>query len=157
ALSVISDQALSKEAKEAKLEKIFSSGVDIPWVGRFALGPGWREASEVARSKYLKSYENFWVQHYASRFADLSGGEYKITAASADEDDQSHYTVSMVMTSAEDHKQVQVDYRVHLNAAHQLKIYDVVVEGVSMITTQRSEFSSVLTNHGLDYLIEQLT
>jgi phospholipid transport system substrate-binding protein len=156
ALAVIADNSLSKDKKEARLEKIFSSGVDIPWVGRFTLGSAWRVATEAQRRRYLKEYENFWVKHYASRFADLSGGDYKITGASEDEDDPGHYMVSMVMTSAEDHKDVEVDYRVHLTADHQLKIFDVVVEGVSMINTQRSEFASVITNNGLDYLIDQL-
>ena len=35
-------------------------------------------------------------------------------------------------------------------------VFDIIVEGVSMITTQRSEFSSVITNKGMDYLITQL-
>jgi len=153
ALNVISGKD-SKEQKELKLEKLFSGSVDIPWVGRFTLGRYWREATEDQRSRYLKEYENFWVTHYAGRFAEYSGGSFTITGASQDDDGQ--YIVNMVMVSAEDHQDVQVEYHVHMDAANQFKIYDVVIEGVSMITTQRSEFASVVASKGLDYLIDQL-
>jgi len=153
ALAVIADKALSKEQKQSKLEKILGGGVDIPWVGRFTLGHTWREATEDQRKRYLKEYESFWVKHYASRFAEYSGGDYKITGI---EEDDGQYTVKMTMTSTEDHKDVQVEYRLHLDDAKQLKIFDVVVENVSMITTQRAEFASVVSNKGLDYLIDQL-
>lgn len=153
ALDVISSK-VSKEQKEARLEKLFSGSVDIPWVGRFTLGHYWREATDAQRSHYLKAYEDFWVTHYARRFAEYSGGSFKITGASQDEDGE--YTVTMTMTSAEDHQDVQVEYHVHVGSSGRLQIYDIVVEGVSMITTQRSEFASVVGSKGLDYLIDQL-
>jgi ABC-type transporter MlaC component len=49
---------------------------------------------------------------------------------------------------------VLVDYRVRKN--EKFAIFDIIVEGVSMITTQRSEFTSVLANHDMNYLITQL-
>ena len=55
---------------------------------------------------------------------------------------------------------VLVDYRVreskNTKGGSGYKIFDVIVEGVSLITTQRSEFASVITNNGIDYLIGQL-
>ena len=144
---------MSKDQKQAKLEKILGGGIDIPWVGRFTLGHTWREASEEERKRYLKEYQSFWVKHYASRFAEYTGGSYKITGT--DEDD-GQYTVRMTMTGTEDNRDVAVEYKLHLDENKQLKIYDVVVENVSMIATQRAEFASVISNKGLDYLIDQL-
>lgn len=154
ALSVIDDAKLSKPQKKAKLENIFSSNVDIAWVGRFVLGRYWRQAEEPQRKRYLKEYENFLVTHYAGRFADYTGGSYKVTNATEDGDDQ--FTVTMEMLSP-DKQQVNVDYRLHKTDDGKLKMFDVIVEGVSLIATQRSEFASVLSQNNLDYLIEQLS
>ena len=52
---------------------------------------------------------------------------------------------------------VQVDYRVHPAEDGSLKVFDIIVEGVSLITTQRSEFGSVVQNQGIDALIRELT
>ena len=43
------------------------------------------------------------------------------------------------------------------NGAGGLKILDVMVEGVSMAATQRSEFQAVVKSHGLEGLLEMLT
>jgi phospholipid transport system substrate-binding protein len=48
-----------------------------------------------------------------------------------------------------------IDYRIH-KVDKSYKIFDVIVEGVSLLTTQRTEFSSVINNKGIDYLINQL-
>ena len=51
---------------------------------------------------------------------------------------------------------ISVDYRVR-KADSGFKIFDVIIEGVSMISTQRSEFASVIGNNSIDYLIDQLS
>lgn len=153
ALVFIGDKSASKEAKQKKLEGLFAGSVDIPWVGKFVLGRFWRQATPEQRERYLKEYSSFLTLHYAGRFADYSGGSYKLTDANADE--EGNFTVTMKIISQEG-QEVLVDYRLHETDAKQLRIYDVIVEGVSLIATQRSEFASVLGNKGLDYLIEQL-
>jgi len=152
ALAVIKSEG-SKKQKQTKLEKIFSGNVDIEWVGRFVLGLHWRTATPEQRKRYLKEYEGFLVSHYAGRFAEYTGGSY--TILSAVEDEPGQFIVSMKMLSP-DNQEVLVDYRLHNTGTGKLQIFDVVVEGVSLITTQRSEFASVVDGKGLDYLTAQL-
>ncbi len=153
-LNIISVKTTTKATKKTQLEKIFSSHVDMPWVGRFALGRFWRQASDAQRTRYLKEYQSFLLSNYASRFAEYSSGTYKINGATDDGDGQ--FTVSMEMASNEGSQPVQVEYKLHAGQNNTLQLFDIVVEGVSMIQTQRSEFASVLSQKGLDYLIEQL-
>jgi phospholipid transport system substrate-binding protein len=152
ALSTIESKG-SKDQKQAKLEKLFTGNVDIAWVGRFVMGRYWKQATAEQKSHYLREYQSFIVKNYAGRFADYTGGSYKVTNATDDGENQ--YTVTMQMKSP-DGVEVLVDYRVHPADGGGLKIFDVVVEGVSLISTQRSEFASVLNNNGIDYLIKQL-
>lgn len=152
ALAIISSGD-AKEKKQAKLESLFEKTVDIPWVGKFALGRYWRTATDEQKKKYIKEYGDFLTSHYAGRFAEFSGGSYTITGAT--DDGEGEYTVNMQMRAADNKPPVEVAYRVH-ETNGQLRVFDVIVEGVSMITTQRSEFSSVVANKSLDYLIEKM-
>ena len=153
ALGIISGKA-GKNEKQAQLEKLFSESVDIPWVGRFVMGRFWREATDEQKKKYLSEYQNFVVKHYASRFTEYSSGSFKITGSKDDGDGE--FVINMQMTSGEAGAEpVAVDYRVRSEKG-KFKVFDIIVEGVSMITTQRSEFASVLSNNGIDYLITQL-
>lgn len=153
ALSVITNKKSSKEAKRSQLEKIFAGNVDIPWVGRFVMGQYWRQATEDQKSRYLRKYEKFLILHYTSRFADYSSGTFTITGTKPDEND--NCTVSMELKGDKPGDEpVLVDYRVKKNSG--FKIFDVIVEGVSLITTQRAEFSSVIGSHDINYLINKL-
>jgi phospholipid transport system substrate-binding protein len=154
ALVVISNKHFNPDQKQKALEKIFSSNVDFPWVGRFCMGRYWREASEAQKTRYLKEYQRFLVLHYTSRFTQYTSGTFKVTGTRDDGD--SEFTVSMELKSDEANAEpVLVDYRVRAEEGG-FKIFDVIVEGVSLITTQRSEFASVITDNGIDYLIDKL-
>lgn len=154
ALAAISDKSASKEKKQAVLDKLFKDNVDIPWVGRFVMGRYWREASEQQKADYLREYEAFIIKHYTSRFTEYTSGTFKVTDAKDDGDNE--YTVSMQLQGeSASSEPVLVDYRLR-NEKGAFKIFDVIVEGVSLITTQRSEFASVISHHGIDHLIAQL-
>jgi phospholipid transport system substrate-binding protein len=154
AIAIVANEKLPKNQKQKQLEKIFADNVDIPWVGRFVMGRFWRIATPEQQKRYLKEYENFVITHYASRFAEYSGGKFTITNSRKDGDGE--FTVSMKMETGEQGAEpVAVDYRVRAGAGG-FKVFDVVVEGVSMITTQRSEFNAILSDKGVDTLIEKL-
>jgi len=154
ALVVITNQHFNPNQKQKALEKIFSDNVDFPWVGRFVMGHFWRQATDEQKARYLKEYQKFLILHYTSRFTRYSSGTFKVTSAKDDGDGE--FTVSMQLQSDEPNSEpVLVDYRVRQEDGG-FRIFDVIVEGVSLITTQRSEFASVITNNGIDYLIDQL-
>ncbi len=155
AVDAISSKSLSKDAKSKKIEQLFRDNVDINWVGRFAIGRFWRQITDDQKKRYFKVYEDFLVKHYATRFTDYTGGSFKITGLRDDGDGE--FTINMqIKSDAPDGDSVAVDYRVRLGNNGKFSIFDIIVEGVSMINTQRSEFTSVITNKGFDYLITQL-
>lgn len=154
AITIITNSKLPKEQKQKQLEKIFSDSVDIPWVGRFVIGRFWRTATPDQQKRYLAAYESFVVTHYASRFAEYSGGKFSVTNSKDMGDGE--YTVSMKMeTGDKGAEPVAVDYRVRAGKGG-FKVFDVIVEGVSMITTQRAEFNAILSDKDIDTLISKL-
>lgn len=157
AIETLSNKKLDKNTKSKKIEQLFRDNVDINWIGKFVLGRFWRQATDDQKKRYLKEYETFLVRHYATRFTDYTSGSFTITNARDDGDDE--FMISMQIKSDEaGGDPILVDYRVRTNTNRKggFAVFDIIVEGVSMITTQRSEFSSVVTNKGMDYLITQL-
>lgn len=154
ALAVIRNNALNKSQKQAKLETVFSNAVDFQWVGRFVMGRFWKQATEEQKNQYLAQYQKFLLLNYTSRFASHTSGIFKVTSSRDDGDGE--FTVSTQMQAGDSNGDpVLVDYRIR-QMAGSYKIFDVIVEGVSLLTTQRSEFASVITDKGIDYLIKQL-
>ncbi len=154
ALSTISDKKLSTEKKQATLEKLFKENLDFDWVAKFVMGRFWREATPDQRTRYVAAYTDFLTKNYTSRFSEYSSGSFKITSAKDLEKGDS--VVSMAIAGNEkDAQPVLIDYKIRKSGGG-FKVFDIIVEGVSLITSQRSEFSAVINKNGIDGLISQL-
>lgn len=153
ALTVIQEKGASKDLKQKKLADLFADNVDFAWIGKFVMGRFWRQATNDQKSRYLKNYQDFLTKNYTQRFTDYTSGGFKVTGAQ--DNGKSEYTVSMEISSNHNEPPVLVDYKIR-KAGAGFRVFDIIVEGVSMITTQRSEFASVLNQKGIDVLIEQL-
>lgn len=157
AIATLTDKKLDKETKNQKIEQLFRENVDVAWIGKFVLGRFWRQVTDDQKTRYLKEYETFLVHNYATRFTDYTGGSFKITEAR--DDGNNEFVISMqIKSEIAGEAPILVDYRVRSDKNHKDKfvIFDIIVEGVSMITTQRDEFTSILTNQDMDYLITQI-
>lgn len=158
-VDVIAAQALAivkagdpQTVKQSKLENLFKGVVDIPFIGRFVLGRHWNTATPVQQKDYLAAYEPFLMKGYVGRIAKYSGQSYKLGNTKQDADGNSVVTMEIVDPGK---PSVFVDYRLR-KQGKDFKVTDIVVEGVSLLTTQRSEFNSVVNSKGLDGLIDAL-
>lgn len=153
ALSVIVDKGLNKQAKRARLEGLFEQNVNIEWIAKFVLGRYWRSASEQQKHDYLANYKTFLIKHYTSNLTEFTDANFEVTKVVPEDGGGNIVTMHLKRPGAED---TIVNYTIRKNNGGKLNVYDMTVEGVSMITTQRSEFNSVASQKGLDYLISQL-
>ncbi|MCH2547338.1 MAG: ABC transporter substrate-binding protein [Alphaproteobacteria bacterium] len=152
-LTIMNDDKLRNNHKLAHLEALFVDVVDVDWVGRFVLGRHWRSASEAQKEAYLPAYRDFLIKHYTSRFAEYSGETFSIEQAEARR--AGEYMVRMNIQRPRGQEPVIVDYMLR-ERGDSFKVFDIVVEGVSLINTQRSEFTSAVERKGLDKLIGAL-
>ena len=149
-LTLVKDSNVSASEKEAKIESIFSDKVDIDFVAKFVLGKNWRTATPEQQADYVAAYKPFILKNYASKLTKYSGQTYTLKNARADGDAS---VVTMEINDPNGQK-VNIDYK--LKGDSNFKVVDITVEGVSMLTTQRSEFNGIIERKGLDGLIEAL-
>ncbi|MFZ4125965.1 MAG: MlaC/ttg2D family ABC transporter substrate-binding protein [Rickettsiales bacterium] len=152
ALAIVKTQD-AQPVKQAKLETLFKTIVDIPFIGRFVLGRHWNMATPAQQQAYLKAYEPFLMKGYVGRIAKYSGQSYKLGNAKQEADGSAVVTMEILDPGK---PSVFVDYRLR-DEKTSFKVTDIKVEGVSLLSTQRDEFNSVVNNKGIDYLIEALT
>lgn len=153
ALVVLSNDSLSKQAKRDRLEAMFKRTVDTEWIGRFVTGKNWRSFSEAQKEGYLAAYDRFITKHYTSNFEEYSEGtDFAVVNSRNVGKNDELVTMKITRSGA---SPIMVKYRLRPRG-DSFKVVDIVVEGVSLITAQRSEFSSVLERHDVNYLIDQL-
>ncbi len=149
-------QAIKKGGGEVAissgLQKTFANYVDLPWISNFVLGRHARAATPAQKQLFIASYKDFMIKSYASRLKNYSGETYKITNQQAISTDKSQLRMEVQRKNA---APILIDYKIH-KVGSDFKIYDMAVEGISLITTQRAEFDAVIERKGLDELIAAL-
>src|SRR5215510_296914 len=134
------DAALRQE----RFRQLFRAEFDCPGIARFVLGRYWREASEEEKQEFVRLFEDYVVFVYTARLSNFGGETFKIRGSRSDGDG---VIVSTEIRSPGGASPLHIDWRlVTDNGVY--KINDVIVEGVSMMVTQRSEFASVVQRHG---------
>ena len=127
-----------------RFRQLFQADFDGPGIARFVLGRYWRSASEQEQQEYLKLFEDYVVFVYGTRLSNFNGETFKMLGSRTDE---SGTIVSTDIISPSGEAPIKVDWQ--LIADHgSFKINDVIIEGISMLATQRSEFASVIQRHG---------
>ena len=147
----------SPDQRFVRFRQIFRADFDVPGIARFVLGPYWRLASPAQQQEFLALFENYIVQTFSGRLSQYaeSGDAPRVTGSRLDPEGA---VVSSQINLANGggpraggHGPTVLPIRVdwHLTAQNgSYKINDVVVDGVSMAVTQRSEFTSAIERQG---------
>jgi len=128
----------------ARFRELYQQNFDGPGIARFVLGRYWRSASEQEQQEYLKLFQDYVVFVYGTRLSDFNGERFKVRGSRTDE---SGTIVSTDIISPKGDAPIKVDWRLVTDHGA-FKINDVIIEGISMLVTQRSEFASVIQRHG---------
>jgi phospholipid transport system substrate-binding protein len=128
----------------ARFRQLFQTDFDVPGIARFVLGRYWRNASGQEQQEYLKLFEDYEVFVYGTRLSSFNGKTFKVRGNRTDD---SETIVSADIISPKGEPPIKVDWRL-INDHGSLKINDVIIEGISMLVTQRLESASVIQRHG---------
>ena len=152
AVATLQAPNLTLDQREARFRGLLAEGFDLAFIGRFVLGRYWRAASPEQRSDYLALFSEFVVQIYSTRFGGYVGQSLTITGGREAGNKDAIVRTRIDRPSG---PPIVVDWRVRITG-NQYRIIDVMVEGISMVRTQRSEFTSVVQRDGIEGLLAVL-
>jgi phospholipid transport system substrate-binding protein len=147
AIQYLTDKSIGSEERRSRFRDLMHKAFNVPGIGRFVLGRYWNEATEQERQEYMSLFEELVVRTYADRFSEYSGERFTIGKVQRDAERQNYATVFTTI-SRPNGQTVRVDWRLRQEQDQSWRVVDMVVEGVSMSVTQRSEFASVIESKG---------
>ena len=155
AINTLTNNSTSQNEKESQFGKLFDKNFDIPSISRFVLGKYWKQASLDQKKKFIKAFRNYVVKTYSSRFNEYSGEQ--LTLLNFENESNPKIFVVHTGLKREDASMLMVDWRIG-KKKDSFVILDIIIEGISLAVTQRSEFVSVIDqNEGsIDKLISLL-
>jgi phospholipid transport system substrate-binding protein len=154
--AIKSDKQLAAGDKQKALklaeEKIIPH-VDFEEATRLAVGRSWRQASPEQRKQLVTEFRRMLVRTYSNAISAYQGQTMKVMPLHMKEGDTDVTVRNQYIRPGA--KPVQLDYQMH-KVGSEWKIYDIVVEGVSLVLTYRSEFDAVVKQEGIDGLVKRI-
>ena len=148
---------LTKEERIEKLKIIAKETVDIRGIGLYSLGSYRKNLSNVQKEKYQIIFEKYFLKSFASRLAEYSNPEIEVNSKKKM---NSNYTiVSSTLIATDARPKIKIDWKVYTKDPENLLIRDLIIEGLSLVRTQKEEFASIInSNDGkIEALIKNLT
>jgi phospholipid transport system substrate-binding protein len=154
--AVKSDKQLAAGDKQKALklaeEKVLPL-IDFEEATRLAVGRAWREANPEQKKKLTDEFRRMLVRTYSSAISAYEGQTMKVQPVHMKAGDTDVTVHNQYIRPGG--KPVQLDYQMR-KIGETWKIYDIIVEGVSLVLTYRSEFDAVVKQQGVDGLIKRL-
>jgi len=154
-IGFLENQSLNEEQRKKEFQKVLKHNFDMKTIGRFALGRYWRTSSKQQQKEYLDLFEKMVVDVYSRRFSDYNGEDFVVVSSRVQGKSDAIVLSQIVPSSG---SKINVEWRVRKKKNGSLKVVDIMVEGVSMSLTQRSDFASVIQRGGgkIDVLLDHL-
>lgn len=160
-LTLIKEDKAVKSGDRKRLMELVEAKVlphfDFQRMTRLAVGRHWTNASPEQREALVREFRNLLVRTYTNAFLTYQKEHVLDPTAEVKQgrsDKADDVTVQTVVRNPGE-QPIRVDYDM-VKTAQGWKVYDVVVEGVSLVTTYRTTFNDRIQQTGVDGLISLL-
>ncbi len=158
-LKVLQAQNMDQTAKQKIVDRIVSPLFDFPLMGQLALGrTHWPKLNAAQREKFIRLFVDRLKAVYLEKTALYTDETFTLRPATAKND-----IIHIHMTLLSDNKEIDILYKLHkLDASKKDKalgrwrIYDVEIEGVSILADYRSQFDNFLRRRTVEELLAQM-
>jgi phospholipid transport system substrate-binding protein len=127
---------------------------DFEGMSRWILGRNWRSANDMQRVRFQDEFRHMLVNTYATALLSYSDQEIVFLPYRPDPKDEQRALVRAEFRPAGS-PAIPIVYSLH-RAGEGWKVYDVAIDGISLVTTYRSGYATEIRNHGMDGLLQKM-
>ena len=140
--SNILKEDISIEQKADKLIKLAESSLDINGIGMYSLGKHRKSINDEKLIEYKNVFREYFLKSFSSRLSQYS--DPKINVLSQKVINEKYTIVSSVLVATSERPEVKIEWRVYTKDSSNPFIRDLIIEGLSLVRTQKEEFNSVI-------------
>jgi phospholipid transport system substrate-binding protein len=145
-LKVLRDPALqgeaNKETKQERIEAIADEMFDYVTLSRLTLGRNWRKFDNSQKKEFVQLYRSILEKAYMDRILSYTDEKVMFDKEIMLSDKKAEVQTHIITKSVE----IPIFYRVYLKDG-KWKVYDVIIEGISLIKNYRTQFRDILANN----------
>ena len=138
----------SKDEKITKLKAIAKETVDIAGIGFYTLGSYRKNITDDQKKEYGNLFEQYFLKTFSSRLAEYSNPEIEVVDKK--KLNENYTMVYSILVATEQRPEIKVDWRIYTKNPDNPLIRDLIIEGLSLVRTQKEEFSSIIQGNDGD-------
>jgi len=152
-IKLLDDPALKDKPAErrAQVRAMAEDIFDYPDTSRRALGSHWNARTPQEREEFTRLFGDLLDRAYISKVDLYQGEKVKWVGETVQGDDALVKTTIVTKSGTE----MPVDYRMHLKDSR-WRVYDVIIEGVSLVSNYRTQFNKIVQTESYDSLVQKL-
>ncbi|HEY2996913.1 MAG TPA: ABC transporter substrate-binding protein [Methylomirabilota bacterium] len=152
-IKILDDPALKDRPGERRTQvrKLAEDIFDYPDTARRALGPHWNGRTPQEREEFTRLFADLLDRAYISKIDLYQGEKVKYVGETINGDESIVKTTIATKSNTE----VPVDYRMHQKDGR-WRVYDVIIEGVSLVSNYRTQFNKIVQTESYDSLVQKL-
>ena len=149
---MLSKQDIEKNERNEKIVGELNEIMDFKLAAYLSLGKHWKKISKTQKKEFVETFQQY-INNYIVEKIDLYTNQ-KIDIGDSKIVKKGRAELEIGILSGGE--TLQVNFKLRKNKKKEWRVYDVDIEGVSLITTFRSQFSGVLKNSSFEELLEKL-
>jgi len=154
-ISVLSDPSLKGDGKKNLRHQLAREAIlprfDFNEMAKRSLGSHWRRLTAEEQQKFVSVFSQFLEKIYITRIDAFNGEKFIYTGEQVDQDYARVDSKVQIATG----KEYSIRYKLHL-VANDWKIYDVVVENISIVNNYRAQFSRIIDQSSYEQLVYRM-
>lgn len=137
--------------RRAAVRKVAEDVFDYPETARRALGPHWSARTPEEQREFVAIFADLLDHAYLSKIDVYQGEKVQYTGETVDGDQATVKTMLVIPKGTS----IPIDYRMH-RVNDRWRVYDVVIEGVSLVANYRTQFNRIVRSESYQALVQKL-
>lgn len=154
-LTILQDSGLKSDGRKrertGQLREVIYPRFDFTEMAKRCLGSYWRQRTAEEQREFVKIFTDILEKSYVDRIESYNG-EKIVYIREAEDKNYARVDTKVVTKKGEE---FSLNYRLHA-ADGQWKVYDVVIDSISLVNNYRSQFNRILSSVSFEDLLERL-
>ncbi len=150
-LEVIRDQTPSSDQKNDKIRSLVNERFDFRQMSMRTVPKAWKSANDEDKQRFSALFADALAKTYMGQIEDNAAGEVQYLSEKIKKEKYAQIDTKVVTSNTE----IPVNYRMLLTDGT-WRVYDVIIEGVSLVRNYRNAFKSIAKKNGIEGVIAEL-
>lgn len=156
ATAALTDKALTRQKQLEKFRGVLSNALALDIVGKFVIGDARSKMTPAQVARYDAAFPPYITRQYAEQFDEIVGRPLVVKEAAIVKTSRTGDVFVRTQFMRASGNPINVDWRVRKLTDGKLRLIDIAVSGVSIMTVKRDEFRSFIQQNGVEALLTRL-